>query len=211
MNCINCGAAMELVESRRYFRCRHCGAYHFPDSIEADGIRVVGQTADAPRCPVCSVGMAHAVLDERHPIDFCVRCRGFLLPRATFAHVTMQRRAWATTPPVDPVPFDRQELRRELSCPNCGGCFDTYPHFGPGNVVIDNCTRCDLIWLDFGEMRKIVDAPGRDRGGRRAQPVDEEVARQVFATSPDDEEDERWRSRRSGDPLRFLLDVLFDD
>jgi Zn-finger nucleic acid-binding protein len=172
MNCNNCGAAMELVESRRYFRCRHCGAYHFPDSIEADGIRIVGQTADAPQCPVCTVGMAHAVLDEHHAIDFCVRCRGFLFPRTTFAHVTMQRRAWATSPPLDPVPFDRQELRRALSCPKCGGRFDTYPHSGPGNVVIDNCATCDLIWLDFGEMRKIVDAPGRDRGGRHVQPVE---------------------------------------
>lgn len=55
-------------------------------------------------------------------------------------------------------------LHRTLSCPRCAGRFDTYPYSGPGNVVIDNCTTCDLLWLDFGEMRQIIDAPGKDRG-----------------------------------------------
>jgi Zn-finger nucleic acid-binding protein len=39
-----------------------------------------------------------------------------------------------------------------------------HPYYGPGNVVIDTCSRCDLIWLDFGELKQIADAPGRDRG-----------------------------------------------
>lgn len=212
MNCKNCGAAMELVESRRYFRCRHCGSYCFSDSVEADGIRIVGQTADALGCPVCAVPMTHAVIDERHPIDFCGICRGFLIPRATFAHVTTRRRAAATTPPVDPLPFDRKELERTLSCPKCGRRFETYPHFGPGNVVVDNCTSCDLIWLDFGEMRKIVDAPGRDRGVRHVPPVDDEVARQVFSKSSlGDEDGPRMRRRESADPLTALFDAIFGD
>jgi hypothetical protein len=33
-------------------------------------------------------------------------------------------------------------------------------------VVIDTCAPCDLVWLDFGELAQIVDAPGRDRGQR---------------------------------------------
>ena len=33
---------MELVESRRYFVCRHCGTNHFPQTVEQDGIRIVG-------------------------------------------------------------------------------------------------------------------------------------------------------------------------
>ena len=33
-------------------------------------------------------------------------------------------------------------------------------------LVIDTCARCDAVWLDFGELRQIADAPGRDRGSR---------------------------------------------
>ena len=43
----------------------------------------------------------------------------------------------------------------------------THPYFGPGNVVIDSCEHCELVWLDFGELQQIVDAPGKDRGTRQ--------------------------------------------
>lgn len=42
----------------------------------------------------------------------------------------------------------------------------THPYYGPGNVVIDTCEDCNIVWLDFGELSQIVDAPGRDRGER---------------------------------------------
>ena len=211
MNCPNCGAAMELVESRRYFRCAHCGTFHFPDGVEADGIRIVGAAPAAPTCPVCTDAMAHALLDNDYPIDFCVRCRGVLLPRSTFAVVILKRRAWATSPHADPVPLDRRELERQLACPKCGGRFETYPHYGPGTVVIDSCANCDLIWLDFGEMRRIVDAPGADRGSRHVPRIDEEFVRQGWRRDADDEDEEWIRRRRSNDPLAFLVDVLFND
>jgi Zn-finger nucleic acid-binding protein len=47
---------------------------------------------------------------------------------------------------------------------------NVHPYYGPGNVVIDTCSRCDLVWLDFGELQQISDAPGQDRGRPAAQP-----------------------------------------
>ena len=40
----------------------------------------------------------------------------------------------------------------------------THPYYGPGNIVIDTCAGCGVIWLDFGELNRVVAAPGRDRG-----------------------------------------------
>jgi Zn-finger nucleic acid-binding protein len=48
---------------------------------------------------------------------------------------------------------------------------ETHPYYGPGNVIIDSCAACDLVWLDFGELTQIVDAPGRDRGSRELVPA----------------------------------------
>jgi Zn-finger nucleic acid-binding protein len=160
---------MELIETRRYFQCRHCGAYRFPERIEAEGLRVSGTPADARPCPTCKTPFAHALLDNEFPVDFCTTCRGVFLPRETFATVVNKRRAWATSPPAEPMPLQHRELQRKLSCPQCGGPFDTFLYAGPGNVVIDNCARCDAVWLDFGELRQIVDAPGRDRGARHGR------------------------------------------
>ena len=31
----------------------------------------------------------------------------------------------------------------------------------PGNVIIDDCSRCELNWLDHGELMRIATAPDR--------------------------------------------------
>jgi Zn-finger nucleic acid-binding protein len=166
MNCRNCGGAMELFATRGYFFCRYCGSFHFPETATTEGVRVLGEVDGAPACPACARTLAAAVLDETHSAHYCRNCRGVLLSRGTFVDVVRLRRAWATGTPAQPVPIDRKELARALNCPRCARRMETHPYYGPGNVVIDSCGSCDVIWLDFGELKQIVDAPGRDRGGQ---------------------------------------------
>jgi Zn-finger nucleic acid-binding protein len=166
MNCQNCGGAMELFASRGYFFCRYCGSFHFPDTKADDGIRIVGDTTQAVACAVCSKPLTSAILDETHPIRYCQNCRGVLIARRGFAGVVQKRRSWATGTPAPAVPLNPGELERKVRCPVCAGPMSTHPYYGPGNVVIDSCEPCELVWLDFGELRQIVDAPGKDRGTR---------------------------------------------
>ncbi|MCA1560472.1 MAG: zf-TFIIB domain-containing protein [Acidobacteria bacterium] len=199
MNCVNCGAAMELIESRRYFFCRHCGSFHFPEPISAEGIRVLGRAGDSPPCPLCKAPLA-AALPGRYP------SRSFLrdLPGITAAtrHVRARRQCPARmgvesargSQAVGP-----RRSGRKLSCPSCGTAFDTSSYYGPGNVVIDRCEPCDIVWLDFGELRQIVDAPGRDRGTR-----DRVFGREVSTFHPAPQ----GVDLTAADPLGFLFDLL---
>lgn len=169
MNCDNCGAPMELFERRKYFFCRYCGSFHFIQTPETDGVRVLDRSGTLP-CPVCSATLAKALLDDVHPIHYCEHCRGVLLPRSVFVDTTTARRAFASTPAVAPGRLDERELQRHLRCPRCRQQMDVHPYYGPGNIVMDTCSHCDAIWLDFGELKQIVDAPGNDRGTRHAPP-----------------------------------------
>ena len=163
---------MELFAARGYFFCRYCGSFHFPDTKADDGVRIIGEAPEGLGCAVCSQPLSSAMLDEAHAIRYCRNCRGLLIARTGFAGVVQRRRAWATDTPGPPVPLNRQELERKVRCPKCAGPMSTHPYFGPGNVVIDNCEACELVWLDFGELKQIVDAPGKDRGTREMpQPV----------------------------------------
>jgi len=36
---------------------------------------------------------------------------------------------------------------------------DTHFYAGPGNIVIDDCARCELNWLDAGELMVVARAP----------------------------------------------------
>ena len=65
-----------------------------------------------------------------------------------------------------PIPPTKDALGRRLTCPTCGKRMIADRYYGPGNVVMDGCPSCDTVWLDFGELKQIVDAPGADRGTR---------------------------------------------
>lgn len=167
MNCQNCGGAMELFPARGYFFCRYCGSFHFPEATADDGIRLVSDNPDASNCAVCEKPLASAMLDETYAVRYCRNCRGVLIPRRGFAGVVQHRRAWATGTPGPAVPLNPDDLRRKVRCPVCKAAMVTHPYYGPGNVVLDSCESCELVWLDFGELKQIVDAPGNDRSTRQ--------------------------------------------
>jgi Zn-finger nucleic acid-binding protein len=111
------------------------------------------------------------------------------------------RRTSAVAPIEVPAEPNPEELRRKLACPACSRTMSTYRYLGPGNIVIDTCETCDLIWLDYRELEKVVRAPGRDRGGqRRAQT---EVRWQELPESAWD------RPMLGSGVLSELLDYLF--
>jgi Zn-finger nucleic acid-binding protein len=203
MNCRNCGGAMELFATRGYFFCRYCGSFHFPENAPDQGVRVVAEGPHA--CPICKVRLASAVLDEAHAVQYCGMCRGVLMDRNTFADVVQHRRAWATDPPAPPVPLRQEELTRQINCPKCGARLETHPYYGPGNVVMDGCATCDVVWLDFGELKQIVDAPGRDRGTREVRPREIDNLPGPTAFRPI----AGWESESAGRRLN-LLDLLED-
>jgi uncharacterized protein len=51
-----------------------------------------------------------------------------------------------------------------LVCPKCGSDMRTYERNG---VVVDQCTGCRGIFLDRGELERLVDAEGRHWSGER--------------------------------------------
>ena len=164
VNCVNCGAVMAL-NARGYFVCAHCGTTSFPEPISRDGIRLLGPGDSDVRCACCNAPFVRGMLDD-YQVDYCETCRGLLLARRDFAELVRRRRAWAHDPSVPTAPTDVAELRRRINCPKCGKRMTTDWYYGPGNVVMDRCVGCDVVWLDYGELKQIVDAPGEDRGSR---------------------------------------------
>lgn len=58
----------------------------------------------------------------------------------------------------------------ELTCPKCGSEMRNYERNG---VVVDQCTGCRGIFLDRGELERLVDAEGahyeREYSGKREE------------------------------------------
>jgi hypothetical protein len=85
------------------------------------------------------------------------------MPRETFARTIIARRRASNARAIPPARADRGELDRRIPCPACGQTMVTDWYYGGGSTVLDTCPPCDLAWLDAGEMKRIVNAPGPDR------------------------------------------------
>ncbi len=161
MNCHNCGAPMSVMGDEDYFFCPYCGAFYFPDT-SPDGVRVLGESSPVD-CPVCKKDLVSAAAAQA-PVLYCRNCRGILVGQNDFAYVVRQLRAASSGPESPPHRISDGERQRELDCPVCGRPMDRHPYYGPGNVMIDLCLSCQIVWLDYGELSIIINAPGKDRG-----------------------------------------------
>ena len=63
--------------------------------------------------------------------------------------------------------MDERIRSDSLTCPKCGGAMRTYERNG---ISIDQCTECRGVFLDRGELERMIDAEGAayaDRGAER--------------------------------------------
>lgn len=157
MNCPSCGAPLRLEGDEAALSCDYCKNIYYPEKNE-DEVRVLGEPA-AQACPICAIPLMHATLAHER-IRYCTRCRGMLIPMGVFLAVVEELKAAGLGHGVPRVP-DPRELNRHIDCPQCRQRMDTHYYAGPGNIVIDDCSRCELNWLDHGELMRIAQAPDR--------------------------------------------------
>jgi len=132
-------------------------------------VQVLQASPDNQACPICNVPLYQATLG-RSPLLYCTKCHGMLIPMEILASVVEDLRAGLTST-VIPPPADPSELQRKISCPQCHHRMDTHFYAGPGHVIIDSCENCSEIWLDGGELMRIVHAAGEDSVMSSAPPT----------------------------------------
>jgi len=76
----------------------------------------------------------------------------------------------------------------ELTCPKCHGTMRTYERNG---VHVDQCSECRGIFLDRGELDRLIDAENAWHGGTRPAGKDD-----------DDDDDHRRHETRHGSEYR---------
>ncbi|MBN1261070.1 MAG: zf-TFIIB domain-containing protein [Anaerolineae bacterium] len=153
MNCPNCGAPLRPGTNFDFLWCEYCGTFQFPVP-SLDGIKTLGQGDGDLRCPLCRDHLSTAVVAEISVLH-CQHCQGFLTGRRTFFDIVKYQRARIPAT-LHSKSLNDKALERELWCPQCSCRMQTFAYCGPGNVVIDTCDRCDLIWLDYGELHRVV-------------------------------------------------------
>jgi len=126
------------------------------DQVSEDEVQVGGETTKV--CPACQALLSDGTMQGK-PVLYCTKCRGMLVSIDKFLPLVEFLRALRRPNGLTLEPRDNSDADRKLSCPECAQTMVGYPYGGPGNVNLDACERCSVIWLDHHELGRIVLAP----------------------------------------------------
>lgn len=85
-------------------------------------------------------------------IDECPDCKGMWLDAQELAALVG---SWKDLPRDGVAP--QHVTKAPLSCPRCDCELDRRSYSEQQRTVVDNCPRCHGIWLDRGELARILD------------------------------------------------------
>jgi Zn-finger nucleic acid-binding protein len=157
VNCPSCGAPITQRPDTDGYKCDYCHKVYYPGA-EDDQVIASEEVADPSlACPICSLPLVKATV-AKIPALFCTECHGLLMPMQALQAAIEELRSVADGAAVQ-APPDRGDLKRVVRCPKCSQRMDTHFYAGPGNVIVDSCDGCCLIWLDRGEITRVAHAP----------------------------------------------------
>jgi Zn-finger nucleic acid-binding protein len=162
INCKKCGGIANPVAGQEYHRCRFCDSLIQLAEVSVDRILPTGAFLGSEgTCPCCADLLQTGVIEGRRGL-YCGLCFGMLLRHEDFGGIIQERQARrAGIEPAEPRPVDPKAFHRRLNCPSCHAQMDVHPYYGPGNIVIDTCAQCGLMWLDHGELTRVEQSAAR--------------------------------------------------
>lgn len=105
--------------------------------------------ADPLKCPKCHVEMMR-LTQLGVEIDVCPLCNGTWLDRGELRQMTRSRGEQAVRVRV------LNKRPTQFSCPRCGRALREGVHHEQIDFLIDECDHCQGIWLDRGELPRLL-------------------------------------------------------
>ncbi|RMF40625.1 MAG: hypothetical protein D6753_11345 [Planctomycetota bacterium] len=120
-------------------------------------------------CPKCAVRLERSKYEDLG-IRVCPQCHGMLV-RKNRLEVIRNRRDKSPEQLVHEIAEGGEDSMQRLRCPECRVTMrKERHHLGPSEFWIDVCTKCELVWLDPGELAKLQLAfELSEQGAERAQ------------------------------------------
>ena len=173
MDCINCSAPLPAKTTR----CPFC---HTINDIDLRGRVTVkgGQTErDCPRCQQSLTAVMLGVGGEQVEIDRCLKCQGLFFDPGEVETILdgIEQRAESVdhrqllTLIESETPTEDFETVSYVPCPDCKNLMNRRSFGQKSGVIIDSCREHGL-WLDGGELRRLIrwtQAGGRQHDAQR--------------------------------------------
>ena len=108
-------------------------------------------------CPKCGVPLGPVQVGGQD-LRCCPSCEGVLVERPALLELREVSPSAHPLLEVMPAPDEDPSKDEEESrpCPRCNRPMRSYPYRG-GQTVVESCGRCDTLFLDHGELGRILD------------------------------------------------------
>jgi len=162
------------------------------------------------KCPACGLALAEMTVGGVK-VDLCREgCGGIWFDHLELQQVDdVEEAAGETLAAVSPAVDASVRPGGARACPRCGHPAMTQHRYGPrSNVLVDECNRCEGIWLDGGELAAIRAefTSGADRQAATQAVLDEMAASGNERILAEEQEAARQAGPQVHEP--FILYVL---
>ena len=101
-------------------------------------------------CPKCDYQLRHMELQESLTIDLCAGCKGIWYDKGELG---FQQEMERDVPELDKS--QKTCKPTDYPCPRCDATLDELEYSEGEHLMIDRCPKCEGIFLDRGEIRKV--------------------------------------------------------
>ncbi len=113
-------------------------------------------------CPACKSVMTRTT-SHGCPIRYCIECRGVWVSGEVLSKL-VQILSWQVKPAESKkqIPFKTinvtcpHQLQQTKTCPECELAMQPFNYAYDSNIILDRCSTCNGVWLDPGELIKVV-------------------------------------------------------
>lgn len=104
------------------------------------------------KCPKCGGELRELELPESVTIDMCRGCKGIWYDKG---EVGFQQELERDIPELEKV--KKAKRATQSDCPRCGAGtkLEEMKYSTKGDLLIDRCPKCEGIFLDKGELKKL--------------------------------------------------------
>lgn len=115
----------------------------------------IWEAASRKHCPSCR-GRLREVNVETIQLDLCPDCTGYWCDEGELSAIIDQHLPLMESKPLSNTAIVPVEPPQKRFCPICSQVLDTRKYDYSSPIEIDHCKRGHGVWLDAGEMDKVV-------------------------------------------------------
>jgi Zn-finger nucleic acid-binding protein len=114
-------------------------------------------------CPRCHIALSPQQQGDI-TLESCERCHGQWLEPEDLKAI-IEGTVLLETGPAVRTGIDLTDVQEDAPCPRCAVAMQPFNYAGDSGVILDKCPSCGSLWLDDGDLERVLAAVAASEQG----------------------------------------------